>query len=122
MENDELVRSFLQDGLGLAGYDVDTARNGREALAMIDSGAYDLIISDLRMPGLDGAGLYDELADRGDDALARLVFLTTPHSLEHHLAFVARSGVPVLTKPVALDDLRWLAEQMTGRVAEPVPA
>ena len=84
--------------------------------------AYDLIISDLRMPGLDGAGLYDELAQRGDDVLARLVFLTTPDSLEHHWAFLARSGAPVLTKPVALDDLRWLAEQMTGRVAEPVPA
>jgi len=86
VENDELVRSFLEDGLVMAGYHVDTASNGREALQKIDQGDYDLIVCDVRMPELNGPGLWRALAERGDDTLARLVFLSTPDSLDAHEA------------------------------------
>ncbi len=114
VENNELVRSFLEDGLIMAGYQVDTAGNGREALEKIGHAVYDLIISDMRMPELDGAGLYRALAGRGADALARLVFLTTPDSHHDNQAFLAQSGVPVLTKPIELEDLRSVVELMIG--------
>ena len=121
VENDELVRSFLEDGLVLAGYDVDTASNGREALEKIDRGAYDLIICDLRMPELDGAGLCRALAGRGIPTLAHLVFLTTPDSLDANETFLAESGVPVLTKPVELDDLESVVGRLIDHGAEPEP-
>ena len=63
VENNDLVRSFIEDGLVMAGYEVETATNGREALEKIHRTAYDLIISDLRMPEVDGAHL--RLADAG---------------------------------------------------------
>src|SRR5262249_62272517 len=105
VENDELVRSFLEDGLVLAGYDVDTASNGRQALEKIDRGAYDLIICDMRMPELDGPGLCRALVQRGPQALAHLVFFTTPDARDPNEAFLAESAVPVLVKPIALDAL-----------------
>src|SRR5215831_12749176 len=89
VENDELVRSFLEDGLVMAGYDVDTASNGREALRKIEQGHYALIVCDVRMPELDGPGLCGVLAERGNDMLARLVFLTTPGALDAHETFLA---------------------------------
>ena len=124
VENDELVRSFLEDGLVLAGYDVDTATNGLEALEKIDRGAYDLIICDLRMPELDGPGLCRALAERGH-TLAHLVFLTTPDSLDANETFLAESGVPVLIKPIELDDLESAVGRLIDHIAaepEPVPA
>jgi CheY-like chemotaxis protein len=120
VENDELVRSFLEDGLVLAGYRVDTASNGREALQRIDQGDYDLIVCDVRMPELDGPGLCQALAERGDDTLARLVFLTTPDSLDAHEAFLAEIGVPVLIKPIELDALQSVVGRMIDHVDEPV--
>ena len=124
VENDELVRSFLEDGLVMAGYDVDTAGNGREALQKIDQEDYDLIICDMRMPELDGAGLCRALARRSPQTLAHLVFLTTSDSLDANEAFLAESGVPVLTKPIDLDDLHSVVGRMIDHVtlAEPVPA
>jgi CheY-like chemotaxis protein len=117
VENDELVRSFLEDGLIMAGYDVDTASNGREALQRIDQGVYDLIICDVRMPELDGPGLCRTLAARGIDTLAHLVFLTTPDALDANEAFLVESGVPVLIKPFELDDLQSVVARM---IDEPV--
>ncbi len=121
VENDELVRSFLEDGLVTAGYDVDTASNGREALRKIDQGGYDLIVCDVRMPELDGPGLCRALAKRGDDSLARLVFLTTPDSCDAHEALLTQLGVPVLVKPVELDDLHAVVARMIDHVTETVP-
>lgn len=122
VENNELVLSFLEAGLVTAGYDVDTARNGREALEKIADDTYDLIISDIRMPELDGPGLCRALAPRRADVLAHFVFLTTAESLEENRAFLAQSRVPVLTKPVALEDLRSMVERMIGQIAEPARA
>src|SRR5262249_55960134 len=124
VENDELVRSFLEDGLAMAGYDVDTAGDGHEALGMLDAGAYDLIICDVPMPALDGPGFCRALAARGGDTLAHLLFLTTPDSLDANEAFLAKTGVPVLTKPFELDDLQFVVGRMIDHlsVAEPTAA
>ena len=119
VENDEFVRSFLEAGLMTAGYEVDTAINGREALDKLDRTAYDLIISDARMPELDGPGLCRALAERRTGAHTRFIFLTTPDSWESHHAFLDASGLPALTKPVGLDDLRSLVEQMIGGGTQP---
>jgi CheY-like chemotaxis protein len=123
VENDELVRSFLEDGLVMAGYDVDTAGNGQEALQKIDQRDYDLIICDMRMPELDGPGLCRALHARSAQMLAHLVFLTTPDLLDANEAFLAESGVPVLTKPIDLDDLHSVVGRMIDHIAlaEPVP-
>ncbi len=110
---------FLEAGLSTAGYDVDTASNGREALEKIHDTVYDLIISDMRMPELDGPGLCRALAARGDDVRTHFIFLAAPDSLEENRAFLAQSGVPALTKPVALEDLRSVVEQRISHFAEP---
>jgi DNA-binding response OmpR family regulator len=121
VENNDLVLSFLEDGLTLAGYLVDTASNGREALEKIDHAAYDLIISDVRMPEVDGPGLCEQLAARDTDQRARLVFLASPDVLDDHRSFLDRAGVPVLMKPFELDDLHSVVGRVLGQTAEPLP-
>ena len=114
IENNDLVLSFLEAGLLTAGYDVDTAHNGREALEKLDHVAYDVIISDVRMPELDAPGLCQALAARHSDALSRFIFLTTPDSRESNRAFLDGTGMPALTKPVALEDLQSTIARMVS--------
>src|SRR5262249_37564303 len=58
------------------GHYVDPASNGREALALLQVKEYDLILCALRMPELDGPGLYHALESRRPDVLQRFIFLT----------------------------------------------
>jgi DNA-binding response OmpR family regulator len=119
VEHDELVRSFLADGLTTAGYTVDTAENGREALEKIDRRDYDAIISDLRMPELDGLALCRALRERRAAALSRFVLLSGSDALEDHQAYLDEAGVRALAKPVDLEDLRAVVERLVtpGRAA-----
>jgi CheY-like chemotaxis protein len=112
VENNDLVLSFLEAGLVTAGYDVDTASNGREALEKIDRRAYDLIISDVNMPELDGLALCRALGERRSHDLRRLLLLTGSDAISDHRAFIAESGVRAVAKPVALADLQVIVERM----------
>jgi DNA-binding response OmpR family regulator len=114
VENNEYVLSFLESSLGSAGYEVDTAHNGREALAKIDRSAYDVIISDVCMPDLDGVELCRELERRRSQARDRLLFLTNIDMVDEHRDFFDATRVPTLTKPVALAELCGTVEQLIG--------
>jgi len=112
VENNAFVLSFLEAGLTTAGYDVDTATNGREALDKIDRGDYDAIISDIRMPELDGLELCRELGQRQSGALRRLVLLTDIIAISDHQAYLDETGVRALAKPVDLEHLQSIVEDM----------
>ena len=105
VDDDPMITELVIDMLGIEGYDVDTATNGIEALQKLERQRYDLIITDLHMPKLDGSGFYRELAQRKLHSLKRIIFLTgtTGGSEEHR--FVQESGVPVLLKPFNVSEL-----------------
>jgi len=105
VDDDPMITELVIDMLGIEGYDVDTATNGIEALQKLERQRYDLIITDLHMPKLDGSGFYRELAQRKLHSLKRIIFLTgtTGGSDEHR--FVQESGVPVLLKPFNVSEL-----------------
>jgi CheY-like chemotaxis protein len=122
VENNELVLSFIETGLLTAGYDVDTARNGREALDKIDRSDYDLIISDVHMPEVDGLALCRALGERRGGDLGRLLLITSHDAIADHEAFLVEAGVRAVAKPVGLDDLQRLVEQMTETAGVATPA
>ena len=82
--------------------EVDVACNGRVALEKIRAQAYDLILSDLRMPELDGVGLYRELERQHPDLLRRLIVITATAGDLDYQRFLAQIDVPVLEKPFSL--------------------
>lgn len=114
VDDNELVLSFLEAGLATAGYDVDTATNGREALEKIDRRVYDVIISDVDMPELDGLELCRALGRTNAGALRRVVLLTGSDAIWDHRAFLDEAGIPALAKPVGLQHLF----DVVGRVAD----
>ena len=99
------IAELLQDLLEAAGHAVTTASSGAEALQCLQAEPFDLIVSDLRMPDIDGAALWREVQAR-HPALARRVLFVTGDTLSPAAErFVAETGCPSLDKPFSRGDL-----------------
>jgi CheY-like chemotaxis protein len=112
VDDDPMITELVVDMLGMEGYDVDTANNGIEALQKLERQRYDLIITDLHMPKLDGSGFYRELGQRKLHSLKRIIFLTGTTGVSEEHRFVQESGVPVLLKPFNVADLIELVRRL----------
>ena len=110
VEDEGSLRELIANILLLDHHEVDTVRDGAEALYRIEQRAYDLIISDLQMPNLDGPGLYAALRKRFGESLPRVIFVTGHAEADQFVPFLAETGDPVLTKPFTVEDLRTLVQ------------
>src|SRR6266849_243088 len=99
VDDEPFIVQLVADMLSEEGYEVDTAANGLLALEHIEKRPYDLILSDLRMPELDGLALYRELERRWPDLLRRIIFVSGTIEQPEYRSFLQETGVPVLPKP-----------------------
>jgi two-component system NtrC family sensor kinase len=81
------------------GYEVETAPDGATALRRLAERGFDLIISDIRMPGLDGPGLWRRIAAEHPRLARRMLFVTGDTLSGPAASFLAESGVPCIEKP-----------------------
>jgi EAL domain-containing protein (putative c-di-GMP-specific phosphodiesterase class I) len=95
--------------LGEAGFDVQPARNGREALAAVEQGGCDAVICDVVMPDLDGLALLRAMRQRDLDL--PVVFVTGHASLEAASEALELGALQYLQKPVPEEALRRAAER-----------
>src|SRR5207247_1930979 len=112
------VAEALAEMLGRDGHTVDVANDGARALELLETGTYDVIVSDTRMPVLDGEAFYAELERRFPALCRRFIFLTGDVLNSDRRAFLARIGAPFLTKPCDLDEVRRLIRRVVGAAAE----
>jgi DNA-binding NtrC family response regulator len=104
VDDEPLVAGLMAEVLAREGHEVDMTRNGREALDKIAARTEDLVVSDLRMPELDGVGLFRAL-ERGHPAFpGRLVFVSG--TTDAYTSFLEETKAPVLRKPFQLEDLQ----------------
>jgi CheY-like chemotaxis protein len=109
VDDDDNLREVLSATLSQRDRAVDTARDGIEALALLDQNPYDVILSDLRMPGLDGPALYEALrAMRHPTTAPRVIFMTGNVGGRDYAAFLQATTEPMLEKPFNLDVVRHL--------------
>jgi CheY-like chemotaxis protein len=106
------IASALAHLLRRDGHTVDTAANGQMALTKLRTQAYDLILCDLRMPELDGPGLYHALQQQHPHLLQRVIFLTGDTLSEEARTFLAQTEVPRLSKPFRAAEVRQLVQQV----------
>ena len=116
VEDDLPIAQMMASILADDGYEVDLACNGRLALEMIEIQDYDLILTDLRMPELDGVALYRELERRQPDLLRRLIVITGTSAHPEYENFLAETHVPFLEKPFSLVALQALTRQVLSAV------
>jgi signal transduction histidine kinase len=105
VDDEPQLAELLAEILGSAGYDVSTAASGHEALSRLESGSWDLVLCDLRMPGMDGPTLYHEVARRRPGLEQRFVFLTGDTMSGDARRFLEDVGRPHLTKPFELAEI-----------------
>lgn len=102
--------------LTTAGYEVSTARSGREALLQLAEAVPDLMISDIRMPGMDGYQLVRQLRGSARTALVPIVFLTAKDETADRIEGF-RAGIDAyLTKPFEPDELIAVVNGILNRV------
>jgi two-component system NtrC family sensor kinase len=115
------ITSALAYLLRRDGYVVDTAPNGRLALHKLQERSYDLILCDLRMPELDGPGLYRELEERLPHLLPRLIFLTGDTLSPEAREFLEKVGGARLNKPFRAADVRRMVAQALQAIGNHEP-
>ena len=96
----DLMRAMLEG----AGYEVATAESGAVALEMLAEVRFDAIVSDLRMPDVDGAALWREVSQRQPHLAQRMLFVTGDTLSPGAKRFLADSGCASLDKPFAKGD------------------
>jgi CheY-like chemotaxis protein len=105
VDDEIIIAQLIADVLEGEGYRIDTAPNGVAGLERLEQRTYDVILSDLRMPELDGLGLFREIEHRYPDLLRRFVFITGTSEHADYQGFIDDVKVPVLTKPFDMMEL-----------------
>ena len=113
------VAAMLAEMLGDAGYQVQTATSARAALLRVDAEPFDLILSDVRMPQMDGPAFYRDLAERHPDLARRVIFVTGDLLTTDAAEFLVQSGVPSLGKPFTLSELNDVVRRVLARPPGP---
>ena len=116
VEDEPIIAGLLTDMLMADGHEVDAVYTGRTALERLASHAYDLIVSDLRMPVLDGRGLYRELEARHPEMLRRILFVTGSALDPGNEEFLEATRAPWLAKPFTMNDLHRLTQKVLAAV------
>jgi excisionase family DNA binding protein len=112
VDDEASIRELLSKTLALAEYEVDTAPDGRAAMERLRLGRYDLLIADLKMPGLDGLSLIRE-AKRLNEELP--VIIITGFSTESSAIEAVNLGVAgYLTKPFRVPQVLAAAARALG--------
>lgn len=115
VDDDRRLADMLAKVLAAEGHRVDTADNGRAALGQLARRDYDVVITDIRMPELDGFGLYREVERRWPALLPRVIFITGDSTNPDTQRRLARIGAPALHKPFDLDDVHRTVREALAR-------
>jgi signal transduction histidine kinase len=115
LDDEPEVAATLAEALEAAGHRVEVAANGAVALDMLELRSYDLILSDTKMPELDGIGFYRALERRFPALRQRLIFVTGDVLDQEKRTFLAETGAPCLAKPFDLGEVRRLVHRMLAR-------
>jgi PAS domain S-box-containing protein len=112
VEDEAALGAAVAEALADAGYVVDRASDGVEALEHVRGNAYDLIVCDLKMPRLDGSAFYHELQAHNPAMARRVLFVTGDVAGTEAERFLEETGCRWLAKPFRLKDLLRVAREM----------
>src|SRR5258708_1641022 len=107
VDDEESIRLLLQEFLReLFGCSVDIASTGVEAVALLEQGSYNLVISDVRMPNMGGLELYNWIENNRPALANRFIFITGHAGGASSQLKMEQNGVPVVAKPFSPSQLQ----------------
>jgi two-component system NtrC family sensor kinase len=114
VDDEVQLRATLIDVFEALGHVVESVGSGAEALTCLARDAFDFVSLDMRLPDIDGKGIWQELVRLNPVMASRVVFMTGDTMSPDALKFLQETGRPVLTKPLSIDRV--------GRVVDEVLA
>jgi DNA-binding response OmpR family regulator len=102
VDDEDMPRMTMTRALNLMGYRADDAASGADALARLGAGCYDVMLLDLRMPGMDGVAVMQQARTLCPETL--VIVLTAHASLDSAIAAVQHGATNYLLKPFSLQD------------------
>ncbi|HVI56002.1 MAG TPA: sigma-54 dependent transcriptional regulator [Luteibacter sp.] len=103
VDNEAKMRRILELSLKSMGHEVEQAGDGQEALAKIESGSFDLVLTDLRMPRLDGIGLLAALRDADNDI--PVIVMTAYGTIETAVAAMKVGAADYIIRPFEMETI-----------------
>lgn len=103
VDDEESMRDLIGTALEFAGFDVRTASDGHDALAVVGSFAPELVVLDVSMPGLSGLEVCSRMRDTGDQT--PVIFLTARDGIDDTVSGFGAGGDDYVTKPFHLKEL-----------------
>jgi two-component system, OmpR family, response regulator len=103
VDDEEYIRDLVTSSLRLAGFSARAVSDGSHALAALEHEAPDLVILDVRLPGIDGFEVCRTLRAGGSDV--PVIFLTARDTPEDRLSGFTKGGDDYVTKPFSLEEL-----------------
>jgi len=102
-EDDEIMRISVCDRLKQFGWQVDEVKNGLDGIEMLGKNEYNLVVSDIRMPGMDGLELLIKIKESSPDT--DVIIMTAYGSVDDALNCLRHGASDYILKPFDLDDL-----------------
>lgn len=115
IEDDEDVLSMLVKNLKFMGYNIITAKDGMEGLKKLDSGGYNLVITDIVMPYVSGVGVVTALKEKFPQIP---VIAVTGFGKEPETVAMEKQADLVLAKPVKMESLKGYIVELLNKVQE----
>tara|TARA_R110002020_G_scaffold993_5_gene4928 strand:- start:14189 stop:14557 length:369 start_codon:yes stop_codon:yes gene_type:complete len=109
------IRMTTRIALSNAGYTITEAVDGRDGLSKAKSGSFDLIVTDLNMPNMNGLEMIQELRKSPAHTGVPIIFLTTESDVEMKTKAKAAGATGWVTKPFDPEHLVKIARKVLGR-------
>ena len=113
VDDDESLLRLMTIRLKGEGYAVQSAESGKDALRLLNTQNVDVVLSDLRMPGLDGLSLFEEIMSIGKDI--PVILMTAHGTIQDAVEATQRGVFGFLTKPIDHDELRALLKKAVSQ-------
>ena len=118
IDDEQVVRDLVTAALSKAGYVVESQADARIALDLIGRTDYDLVLLDVKMPGMSGPEFFTELARTSPEMSARVIFVTGDTVSRRTAEFLEWARRPVMEKPFDVGALETLVAKELGRRAQ----
>ncbi len=118
VDDEPSVVEILYQVMGPEGFAIDTAANGSAALAKILKRKFDLVITDLKMPGMSGTELHARVKEIDPLLAGRMIFTTGDTVSADTQVFLERTGNPCIEKPFVLEDVRHVVLEQVAKLRE----
>ena len=113
VEDDRVVGQYIKRGLEESQYHADLVNDGLEGLRLISGGHYDLVVLDLRLPGMSGLEVLRTTRDRGNTT--PILVLTAQDAVGHKVEALRAGADDYVTKPFAFEEVLARVEALSRR-------